>query len=66
MEMGIWAAVAVAFAVLAKVLWDIYQSQQSSDLERVEPELSETSMTNGIPVVPRAQRPAIALRLDEG
>ena len=40
MEMGIWAAVAVAFAVLAKVLWDIYQSQQSSDLERVEPELS--------------------------
>ena len=56
MEMGIWAAVAVAFAVLAKVLWDIYQSQQSSDLERVEPELSETSMTDGIPEVPHAQR----------
>ena len=60
MEMGIWAAVAVAFAVLAKVLWDIYQSQQSSDLERVEPELSETSMTDGIPVVPRAQRHGLA------
>ena len=39
MEMGIWAAVAVAFAVLVKVLWDIYQSNQAEALERVEPAL---------------------------
>jgi len=45
--------------VLVKVLW-ISRSQQSSDLERVEPELSETSMTDGIPVVPRAQRHGLA------
>ena len=57
MEMGIWAAVAVAFAVLVKVLWDIYQNNQTEALERVEPALvAGVAIIDGIPVVPRSQR----------
>lgn len=57
MEMGIWAAVAVAFAVLVKVLWDIYQNNQAEASERVEPALVEgVDIIDGIPVVPRSQR----------
>ncbi len=63
MEMGIWAAVTVALAVLIKVVWDLYQSKQNDALSRVEPEFVQgdiTASVNGMPVVPRSQRRGLA------
>lgn len=63
MEMGIWAAVTVAFFVLIKVIWDLYQSNQNETLARVEPEFMQgdtSANLNGIPVVPRSQRHGLA------
>lgn len=57
METGIWAAVAVALVVLAKTLWDVYQSKQAGTQDRIDPALAdECAIVDGVPVVPRAER----------
>lgn len=57
METGIWAAVAVALVVLAKTLWDVYQSKQADTQDRIDPALAdECAIVDGVPVVPRAER----------
>lgn len=57
METGIWVAVAVALVVLAKTLWDVYQSRSKSAEQRVEPALAEDcTIIDGMPVVARADR----------
>jgi cell division protein ZipA len=59
MEIGIWAAVAVALVVLARQIW--VMSQRQVDAEgRVEPAVAGESNVDGVPVVPRSQRWTLA------
>ncbi len=60
MEIGIWAAVAVALVVLARQLWVMSQSRSVDAEGRVEPEIAHESGVEGIPVVPRSQRWTLA------
>lgn len=60
MEIGIWAAVAVALVVLARQLWVMSRNGQTDAEGRFEPAMTEESSVGGVPVVPRSQRWTLA------